>query len=56
MNKKHALSEKQLQYYKEYYKNPYKVFEILNNLEIEEPSFLGYSNVASSGFTKQTVY
>lgn len=56
MNKKHSLNEKQLQYYKEYYKNPYKVFEILNNLEVGEPSFLGYSNVQASGFPKPPVY
>ena len=56
MNKKNSLSEKQLKYYKEYYKNPYTVFEIVNNLESVEPSFLGFSNNVNSGFPKPPVY
>ena len=56
MNKKHALSEKQLQYYNEYYKNPFTLNEILNNMEVIEPSFLSFSNNENSGYPVPPVY
>ena len=56
MIKKNAITDSQLKYYREYYKNPFTLNEILNNMEVIEPSFLGFSNTENSGFPKPPIY